>query len=217
MNDCMTSLRWHAIIATICIVPASLNGMEALKTELGKLYNAVTGKRPNFTSVFSRGQGKFTTPNDEADTSFFGMLAEEQTQREHWYAVTPYSSEFWCSLSNLGFLYVGHKHGSARVFGAGLASMFYHSYPKQWALWLDRIGAAAGISLMFEHRATIWKHMGTLAAPIGIALAALVADVNLFGQSEMAQPWVHALWHLSAAYAADRILTAVNNEQQSAE
>ncbi len=213
-NTTISMYKKLLLAAVFCSIPVAMHGMDAFYEKIASLYDMVTGKGSHFKPVFTRGAGLFTGPKDELSRSFFGMLAEEQTQREHWYRVSPYISEFACSISNLGFLYVGYKHGSWRVAGAGLASMLYHSYPKQWALWLDRIGAAAGISLLVEHRTTALKNIGTLALPLGIALAALIADVNIFGQSEIMQPWVHAFWHLSAAYAADRLLTEVESEKE---
>lgn len=67
------------------------------------------------TYSFERGAGYWSNPTDEASTVFFRALTAHESQRENWYAVTPYIAEFWCALSNAGFIYAGIKHKSPHV------------------------------------------------------------------------------------------------------
>jgi hypothetical protein len=177
-----------------------------------KLYDFFTGGGKDFKTPFSRGAGYWTSPQEELNQNFFGKLAEEVTQREDWYNVTPYISEFWCALSNAGFLYVGLKHKSYRVAFAGLASLVYHSYPKQWLLWVDRLGAVLAASEILENYTTLKNNPKILQAPLAVAGLALFADV--YGGQSKHQPWIHVMWHLSAAWAADRLLTDIKKAQE---
>ena len=173
-----------------------------------KVYDVLTGGGKDFKTPFTRGEGYWTSPSDESKTDFFGALAEQVTQREDWYSVTPYISEFGCSLSNIGFIYVGLKHKSYRTLFAGVASFVYHSYPKQWLLWVDRIGAVLAVSEIAQNYPVFVKNPKLLRVPLALAGTALFSDV--YGGQSKYQPWIHAFWHLSAAWAADRLLSDIS-------
>jgi hypothetical protein len=60
--------------------------------------------------LFKRDAGFWTSPTDEEKQGFFDHLTPVESQREDWYAVTPYIAEFWCTISNSGLLGVGLYH-----------------------------------------------------------------------------------------------------------
>src|SRR5438105_3611497 len=78
------------------------------------------------TSLFERGAGYCSNPADEGSALFFKALTAPESQRENWYAVTPYIAEFWCALSNAGFIYAGIKQKSPELVFAGCASIASH-------------------------------------------------------------------------------------------
>lgn len=119
------------------------------------LIHAALDRDKGFKTTFTRGGGYWSKPEDEKNEGYFSRLAEEETQREDWYKVSPYISEFWCSISNLPLVYVGLKHQSPEVIFGGLASFAYHSCPKQWLLHVDRIGVGL-VFLKFAKEYKIW-------------------------------------------------------------
>lgn len=173
-----------------------------------KLHLAL-GRGKGFKTPFSRGAGYWSAPEDEGKTGYFERLAEQETQREDWYVVTPYISEFWCSVSNLGLIYVGLKHKSPAAAFAGLASFAYHSCPKQWLLHVDRVGVLAAFLSFAKEYKVVKENPRFLAFPVAV-LAINGLDVVL-GQYK-GKTWPHAIWHLSAALMADRFLSCVANK-----
>lgn len=134
-------------------------------------------------------------------------MAEAETQREDWYAVTPYISEFWCALSNIPLIGVGIYHGCPEAIFAGCASLAYHSCPKQWLLHLDRLGVALAFSKGIREHAVVQKNPKLLIIPAAV-VALNGADVYL-GQYQ-GKTWPHVAWHLSAAVMAHVFLSYVN-------
>ncbi len=155
-------------------------------------------------ALFSRGAGYWSKPSEEKKTDYFGKLTEQQSQREDWYNVSPYIAEFWCAISNAGFLYVGAKHNSPELVFAGLASIASHSIPKQWLLHVDKLGVAVVLLKFMREYKTIQKNP-LLAAPLGIAGLINVTDMYL--ARKKGKTWPHVVWHLSAAALADVFLS----------
>jgi hypothetical protein len=161
--------------------------------------HAVLDRDKGFKTPFSRGEGYWSSKKDEENKGFFSRLAEQETQREDWYSVTPYISEFWCAISNIGLILVGLKYQSPEVICAGLASFAYHSCPKQWLLYVDRIG----VGLVFFKLAREYQVLKENPHLLGLPVA--VGAINLFdvylGQYK-GKTWPHVAWHLSAAAMA---------------
>lgn len=167
-------------------------------TFMGYLHAALD-RGKGFQTPFSRAEGYWSNPKDEDNVGFFNRLAEPETQREDWYSVTPYISEFWCSISNLGLVAVGLKYQSPEIIFAGLASFAYHSCPKQWLLYVDRVGVAVAFSKLAREYHVLKENPHLLALPAAVGAINLL-DVYL-GQYK-GKTWPHVIWHLSAAAMA---------------
>jgi hypothetical protein len=174
---------------------------------MGQLH-AVLDRGKGFKAPFSRGKGYWSSPNEEANTGFFNRLAEPESQREDWYSVTPCISEFWCAISNMGLISVGLKYQSPEVICAGLASFAYHSYPKQWLLYVDRIGVAFALLKFAREYQVLKENPHLLVLPVAVGAINLL-DVYL-GQYK-GKTWPHVAWHLSAAAMAAYFLSHLKN------
>jgi hypothetical protein len=147
--------------------------------------------------LFTRGSGYWTTSADETKTDFFGRLTDPKSQRENWYQVSPYIAEFWCMISNAGFIYAGLKHKSPELIFAGIASMVSHAIPKQWLLYVDKLGVAIAASKVIRNYDALVKNP-QLVIPIGIAGSLNATDAYFARNKGCTLP--HVVWHLSAAY-----------------
>jgi len=171
--------------------------------------HATLDRDKGFKSLFSRGQGFWSDPKDDSNTGFFNRLAEHETQRENWYQVTPYISEFWCAISNIPLIAVGLHYKSPEIIFAGLASLTYHSCPKQWLLHVDRIGVALTFFKLAREYKVIVENPHLLALPAAVGAINLL-DVYL-GQYK-GKTWPHAAWHLSAAGMAAYYLSLMKGK-----
>lgn len=174
------------------------------KTKLMNLMHAALDRNNGFKTSFSRQEGYWSSPKDESNTSYFGRLAEEETQREDWYKVTPYISEFWCAVSNIGLLYVGLKHRSPEVVFAGLASFAYHSCPKQWLLHVDRLGVGLALLKFAREYKVLQENPKFLALPVAVAA---INGLDVYLGQYQGKTWPHVAWHLSAALMAESYLS----------
>lgn len=156
--------------------------------------------------AFTRGPGFWTQPTNEKIKSIFGDLTNINSQRENWYSVTPYIGEFWCTVSNLGFLYVGIKHGSPELLFAGTASIVSHTIPKQWLLTVDKIGVLVVASKVIRERQVLKEHPWLL---LPVALAGIINFSDAYLARQYGQTWPHVVWHLSSALFADMFLRYV--------
>jgi hypothetical protein len=154
--------------------------------------------------AFTRGPGFWTQPADEKIKSIFGALTNLNSQRENWYSVSPYIGEFWCTISNLGFIYVGIKHGSPELLFAGIASAVSHTIPKQWLLTVDKVGVFIVASKVIRERQVL-KENPWLLLPVALAASINFSDAYL--ARHQSQTWPHVVWHLSSALFADIFLT----------
>ncbi len=154
--------------------------------------------------LFERGEGFWTSPSDESKNDFFSKLTEPKSQREDWYKVSPYIAEFWCAISNAGFVYVGLQRQSPELLFAGLASIVSHSIPKQWLLLVDKLAAAAAVVInALTKYQTVLNHPW-LAIPISLVGTNFLLDIYL--ARTQGKTWPHVAWHLSAAFGSDRFL-----------
>lgn len=154
--------------------------------------------------LFERNAGYWTNQSDEAKTDFLSKLTDPKSQREDWYKVSPYIAEFWCMLSNAGFIYVGLKHKSPELLFAGTASIISHSIPKQWLLYVDKLGVAFAASKVIRNYDVLVKNP-TLLIPLGITGGLNATDAYLARNKGYTLP--HVIWHLGAAYIAHLFLS----------
>ncbi len=150
-------------------------------------------------AMFEREEGYWTSPSDESRKDFFGKLTDPKSQREDWYKVTPYIAEFWCTVSNAGFIYVGIQNNSPELVFAGVASIISHSIPKQWLLGVDKLGVAVVLSKVIRER-EILKSNPILMGPLALAGAINATDAYLARNKGYTSP--HVIWHLSSALLA---------------
>ena len=154
-------------------------------------------------AMFEREKGYWTNPSDESKKDFFGKLTDPKSQRENWYTVSPYIAEFWCAVSNVGFIYVGIKNESPELVFAGMASIVSHSIPKQWLLKVDKLGVAVVFSKVIREREVL-KSNPILMAPLALAGTINAADAYL-ARNKGYTP-LHVIWHLSSALFAHGFL-----------
>jgi len=157
---------------------------------------AVATATHHISAQFARPAGYWTYPSEEARTDLFGALTDQQSQRENWYEVSPYIAEFWCTISNIGFLYVGAQHQSPAVLAAGIASIASHTVPRQWLHKLDILGVIGVLGRVAWEYPTI-QHKSWLIIPAAVAGCVNAADAHL--SRHYGYTWPHVLWHLTAA------------------
>lgn len=153
--------------------------------------------------VFERNEGCYYHKQDERNKDYFGKVLDPNSQREDWYKITPYVAEFWCTVSNVGFLIVGCRYHSAELIVAGLASAVSHAIPKQWLNTVDKMGVAlVAIKLAVNYRVLL-EHPWLLAP---IALAGVVNWVDAYRARKHGETGPHVVWHLTAAAVAGLVL-----------
>ncbi|MBS1987716.1 hypothetical protein JST56_01860 [Candidatus Dependentiae bacterium] len=157
-------------------------------------------------AMFERENGFWTNQDDEAKIDFFGKLTDPKSQRENWYKVSPYVAEFLCTISNTGFIYAGIQNNSPELILAGIASILSHSIPKEWLLYVDKLGVALVISkVVREYQVVIDNPI--LLTPLALAGLINAADAYLARKKGWTLP--HVAWHLSAAALAHYFLQYV--------
>jgi len=150
--------------------------------------------------LFDRNKdGYWTSSADEKNTGFFNKLTDPKSQREDWYKVTPYIAEFWCAISNIGFLAAGIHCRSPELLFAGTASILSHSIPKQWLLYVDKIGVLLVLSKVLREHETLTDNPWLLV-PVGIA--GLINATDAYLARNKGLTWPHIVWHLSSALLA---------------
>ena len=154
-------------------------------------------------TLFERGGGYWSKPKDELLEGYFTKLTNPQSQRENWYAVSPYIAEFWCALSNAGFLYAGIKHKCPELIFAGAASALSHAIPKQWLLHLDKIGVALVLAKVIRERKIVANHPWIFGL---VGAAGMINVLDTYLARNKGVTWPHVLWHISAALLADQFL-----------
>lgn len=154
---------------------------------------------------FQRGKGFWSTPADEISTDFFSILTPQKSQREDWYAVSRFIAEFWCMVSNAGFIAVGLHQRSPELLFAGIASILSHSIPKQWLLTVDKIGVLVVLTKLVRERQVFIDNPHLCLPLIALGGINLLLDVRI--ARSRAKTWPHVVWHLSAAAVANYILS----------
>jgi hypothetical protein len=159
---------------------------------------------------FERNAGYWSSPVDEVKIAFFTKLTDRKSQREDWYKITPYIAEFWCTISNVGFIVAGLHRRSPELIFAGTASIVSHAIPKQCLLTIDKIGALLPIlRLACEYKVIIRRPI--LLLPIAATIGLNVADIY-FARIK-GKTWLHSVWHLSAACVADFVLGVIQHSK----
>lgn len=158
-------------------------------------------------SLFERGSGFWTKQADEEREDFFGKLTDPKSQRENWYAVTPYIAEFWCAVSNIGFIYAGVQNNSPELIFAGTASIISHSIPRQWLLYVDKLGVVVALSKAVREHKTVMNNPWLMAS---VAAAGVINGADAYLARNKGYTTPHVFWHLSAAAISHGVLQSIN-------
>jgi len=146
---------------------------------------------------FDRGTGYWTF------CTLFELDAEPESQREHWYRVTPYIAEFWCTVSNVPFFLVAWHYGCWQLWLAAIASVLSHAIPKQFLLTVDKCGVLLVLSKLVFHHTVLFHHPWVILL-VGMTFAINVLDTHLARQ--FGWTWPHIVWHVSSATVAAVVL-----------
>jgi hypothetical protein len=160
---------------------------------------------------FERKKGYWSSPEDEGNLGVFDKLTDRKSQREDWYNVSEYVAEFWCTLSNAGFIIAGLHRKSPVLIFAGAASIVSHAVPKQWLLTIDKVGVLIVIAkLIQEYKVLVTNPI--LLAPIAALGVINIMDTYLAARVR-GKTWPHVVWHISAACVADIALGVANKQR----
>lgn len=171
-----------------------------IKNTLSDLWKTVVNPTQSF---FERKKGFWSSPADESNVCFFNRLTDRKSQREDWYKVTPYVAEFWCAVSNTGFIIAGIHQNSPELVFAGAASIVSHTIPKQWLLTVDKIGVLVALSKLAREYEIVINNPSVL---VPIAALGVVNLMDVYFARVKGETWPHVVWHLSAAAVANYVL-----------
>lgn len=114
-------------------------------------------------------------------------------------------AEFWCTLSNFGFFFVGLLFGDLSLLLAGIFSLLSHTVPSQLVHDLDILGVVLiGIKILLSLPFLI---SNPVMLPFVLGFGGLAIAINILDAFitpryyDKVGPWLHVAWHLSAAVA----------------
>lgn len=208
-NNFLITLKRITITIFICnsFFQAPLSSELPLQNCLPDLLNNFIPKslETNYDrSLVDHGFWRFLHENDlTPDVSRWWRLSDSMNQRENWYEVSPYISEFKCSLSNLAILGVGIHDRSPYSIFAALMSGISHAIPTQIAHDIDFIGVAVVALIVLYNREIIIKSPRVLLhGAAAFAVGATDFYINYYtSQYDHLGSLVHSIWHLFAANA----------------
>jgi hypothetical protein len=130
------------------------------------------------------------------------------SRREVWFQVTPWIAEFWCCVSNVGFLYVARRYQERGVLFAGVASMLSHAIPWRVFHWLDKMGVLVALGSVGLR---LWQKRLDVSSMVKgvLALGGVNALDYLLSSYPHFWPWPHVAWHIAAAGLAAYFLEKV--------
>lgn len=147
--------------------------------------------------------------NPSLSMIFYRAFAKYRRRVERPYTVLPYIAEFWNTISNLPFIFIGVY----RIFEgcedlaelyllmvlAGVASGFHHATTIKWSIFIDWTPILMTIIYLINTR-MIGKVSLTGILLVSMAFIILLLDhVNRL----LPVPYGHVLWHVTAAFAID--------------
>ena len=163
--------------------------------------------------MFERASGFWTNSKDEIKQDFFHKLTDSKSQRENWYQVTPFIAEFYCAISNIGFIYVAWKYKCIELLFAGIASIISHSIPKQWLLYVDKLGVIIAFSKLTREFNVILQYPW-LIIPIVMCGTINIFDAYLARTKDLTSRHIisyctitHVIWHFSSAFMSHIFLS----------
>ncbi len=148
----------------------------------------------NISSLWNR-------PLSENIHKFFSMPTKQKSRRENYYQYSNYLAEYWCTLSNLGFVAVGCYYKDFATLAAATFSALSHATPLQRLHDLDMIAVACVLGKAICNQDVILNRNDVMAAGAA-ALAINVIDTILTRKhGDKIGPWLHVAWHIAAAIA----------------
>lgn len=162
------------------------------------------------TPAFNRGAGFWSDPSQESLKGFLGKLTDMNSQREDWYQYTPYVAEFWCTVSNVAFIYSGIVNHSPELVLAGVASAVSHAIPKQWLLQIDKIGVLVVAMRALREYQVLFKNP-KLLIPLAGAISLNLIDAHLARST--GATWPHLVWHCASAYLVGHFFKLASNHR----
>ncbi len=131
----------------------------------------------------------------------FPLATPPESQREDWYVVSDHIAEFWCCISNIGFLVVCYYHGftleTYPILTAALCSMVSHAVPIYPLLLLDK-AAMYFTGYAYRH---LWRELWFL-----IPLLFMCNQIDMVLARRFGWTWPHVVWHLVAAFISHIVL-----------
>ena len=132
----------------------------------------------------------------------YKMPTKTSSRREY---STGKIAEFWCSISNVGFIFVALLFADIPLFLAGTFSLFSHTIPSQLIHDLDILGVVLiGIKVAVCLPLLILNPWSLLVVlPFGaLALGINIIDALFTNKYyHKVGPSIHVAWHLTAAFA----------------
>jgi len=138
--------------------------------------------------------------NHDPSDSYFKRLRKRQC--ENWYTVTPYVSEFWCTISNIPFIIVAMLYNFYPLLIVGLVSFFHHMIPLKCLRDLDVLLARCMILFVIIGYYFIFKEnefdQFLLIFYFGLVPLQLIIFDSLYKENKN-RVFIHVIWHCAAA------------------
>ena len=112
---------------------------------------------------------------------------------------TPYVAESWHTVSNAALLGVCLYYDSPELIFAGTASVASHAIPKQWLLYVDKIGVLCAASKAVRTYPVILNNPWLLAPIAGVAG---LNAIDAYCARKKGYTTPHIAWHCGAAAVA---------------
>lgn len=132
---------------------------------------------------------------------------DEKSRREE--GKSDYIVEFWCTISNIGFFLVGIYFCEPLIIFSGVASALSHAFPRQGLHDLDILAVIAMGTKITLNLGVFISHPGLLLIATATILVNVIDTICSRNNYQKIGPWLHVLWHLTAAASMFVFYTAI--------